>query len=113
MKAIIRNSFKLFNKSIRNKYITIIVLIVLIPMTITGIYFYSSISGIFTENMNRSIEQLIQQVNSNIQSQLSIIDNTSILFMSDPSVAESLEKINSENEKYHHLLSHAALYLKT
>ncbi|MEK4327186.1 sensor histidine kinase [Paenibacillus sp. FSL R7-0297] len=67
---------------VRNKMVIIIFLLILLPMTFAGCYFYWSISQILTRNANDNLSLLIRQTNDNIEKSFQIIDNTSLHFLS-------------------------------
>lgn len=67
---------------VRNKMVIIIFLLILLPMTFAGCYFYWSISQILTRNANDNLSLLIRQTNDNIDKSFQIIDNTSLHFLS-------------------------------
>ncbi|MEK3879478.1 sensor histidine kinase [Paenibacillus sp. FSL M7-0420] len=68
---------------VRNKIVIIIVLLILLPMTFAGCYFYWNISQILTRNANANLSLLIRQTNDNIEKSFQIIDNTSLHFLSN------------------------------
>ncbi|NQX44737.1 sensor histidine kinase [Paenibacillus tritici] len=68
---------------VRNKIVIIIVLLILLPMTVAGCYFYWNISQILTRNANANLSLLIRQTNDNIEKSFQIIDNTSLHFLSN------------------------------
>lgn len=68
---------------IRIKIVFFVVLIVLLPMTFSGLYFNSIISSILTKNAYDSLNQLIHQTSDGIENSFSIIDNTSMHFLSN------------------------------
>ncbi len=71
---------------IRHKITLSIVLLLLIPMTIVGVYFYWNISSVLTKNANENLNQLIQQTNSNLENSFKIIDTTSLHFLSNKTI---------------------------
>ncbi|CAM4201775.1 sensor histidine kinase [Paenibacillus typhae] len=71
---------------VRNKIVMIIFLLILLPMTFAGCYFYWSISQILTRNANDNLSLLIRQTNDNITKSFEIIDNTSLHFLSNKMV---------------------------
>ncbi|MEK5236595.1 sensor histidine kinase [Paenibacillus sp. FSL L8-0470] len=68
---------------VRNKIVIIIFLLILLPMTFAGCYFYWNISQILTRNANDNLSLLIRQTNDNIEKSFQIIDNTSLHFLSN------------------------------
>ena len=68
---------------VRNKIVITIVLLILLPMTFAGCYFYWNISQILTRNANANLSLLIRQTNDNIEKSFQIIDNTSLHFLSN------------------------------
>ncbi|HEX2926760.1 MAG TPA: sensor histidine kinase [Ruminiclostridium sp.] len=71
---------------VRHKITLSIVLLLLLPMSIFGIYFYYNMSAVLTKNANDNLNQLIQQANSNIENSFKIIDTTSLHFLSNKSI---------------------------
>lgn len=85
---------------LRHKIITLMVLSVCFPMSIAGIYFFSSISTILTKNTDDSLDQLIGQVNDNIESSFNIIDNTLMQFLSNKVIMAWISDNTTQNDEY-------------
>lgn len=68
---------------VRNKIVMTILLLILLPMTFAGCYFYWNISQVLTRNANANLSLLIRQTNDNIEKSFQIIDNTSLHFLSN------------------------------
>lgn len=86
---------------VRNKIVIIIFLLILLPMTFAGYYFYWSISEILTRNANDNLSLLIGQTNDNIEKSFQVIDNTSLHFLANKTVrAWSIEDGSLEDDYY-------------
>lgn len=85
---------------IRYKLTVLIVLIVLIPLTLVGIYLYSIISDLLTDNLNKELTQFIESLNDNIESQFDMINNTSLLLLSNPVIRTHLEEASAQGGEY-------------
>lgn len=86
---------------VRNKIVIIIFLLILLPMTFAGCYFYWSISGILTRNANDNLSLLIRQTNDNIEKSFQIIDNTSLHFLANKTVRTwSIEDVSPGDDYY-------------
>lgn len=71
---------------VRHKITLVIVILLLIPMSIVGLYFYWSIGSVLTKNANDNLSQLIQQANDNIENSFKIVDTTSLHFLSNKTI---------------------------
>lgn len=86
---------------VRNKIVIIIFLLILLPMTFAGCYFYWNISGILTRNANDNLSLLIRQTNDNIEKSFQIIDNTSLHFLANKTVRTwSIEDVSPGDDYY-------------
>lgn len=86
---------------VRNKIVIIIFLLILLPMTFAGCYFYWSISGILTRNANDNLSLLIRQTNDNIEKSFQVIDNTSLHFLANKTVRTwSIEDVSLGDDYY-------------
>jgi len=61
-------------------------------MSITGSYFYITMSKILSDNADKEYIQVLNQINDNMESQLDVIQSTITFFMSNPLIRENLEK---------------------
>lgn len=71
---------------IRHKITLAIVLLLLLPMSIVGFYFYWNMASVLTKNANDNLSQLIHQANENIENSFKIIDTTSLHFLSNKNI---------------------------
>ena len=71
---------------IRHKITMAIVLLLLLPMSIVGFYFYWNMAAVLTKNANDNLSQLIRQANENIENSFKIIDTTSLHFLSNKNI---------------------------
>lgn len=95
---------------IRNKITLAVFLLILLPMTIAGCYFYWSISYVLTKNANDNLSQLIHQTNDNIEYSFKIIDNTSLHFLSNKTVRNwSIGDISLGDDYYKEFLTKSAI----
>jgi len=86
---------------VRNKIVIIIFLLILLPMTFAGCYFYWNISRVLTSNANDNLSLLIRQTNDNIEKSFQIIDNTSLHFLANKTVRTwSIEDVSPEDDYY-------------
>lgn len=102
-----RNFVRLFNlfhiykpDSIRYKLTVLVILIVLIPMSLAGIYFYWAQSSNLTNNINKELVQMVQITNSRIEAQFTIINDASLLFLSNPIIKDNLVRNLTEDDDY-------------
>lgn len=87
-------------RSIRSKFTILIFFIFPFSMILTGIYFYFVISSMLSDNVNKDLSQLIQQVNSKVESQFTMVDNASLFIFSNPIIKENLSGIDSSEDLY-------------
>lgn len=86
---------------VRNKIVIVIVMLILLPMTFAGCYFYWSISGILTRNADENLSLLIRQTNDNIEKSFQVIDNTSLHFLANKTVRTwSIEDVSLGDDYY-------------
>ncbi len=71
---------------IRHKITVAMVILLLVPMSLVGLYFYWNIASVLTKNANDNLSQLIQQATGNIENSFKIIDTTSLHFLSNKSI---------------------------
>jgi two-component system, sensor histidine kinase YesM len=87
IKDMFKRSLLFFSRiPIRIKITMVSVLIVLLPMTLAGVYFYFNISYLLTRNANDSLEQLISQTNINLENSIMTIDSTFFNVLSNPTI---------------------------
>lgn len=81
-------NFLLFYKriSIRQKITLAVIVIVLFPMLLTGVYFYWNTSSLLTQNAYNNLDQLIGQINENLQNSFKVLDTTSFYFASNKTI---------------------------
>lgn len=91
---------------IRHKIILVVFLLILLPMTLAGIYFHWSISYMLTKNANENLSRLIHQTNDIIENSFQIIDNTSLHFLSNKAVRNwSVEDVTLGDDFYKKFLN--------
>ena len=90
---------------IRYKITLVIVLLLLLPMLLVGIYFYVNISSVLTKNANENLSNLIQQANGNIENSFKIIDTTSLHFLSNKNIRSWSSSDTSFKEDIYSLFS--------
>ena len=79
--------FKLLKAiSIRHKIIVTTVIMMLFPMSISGLYFYWSMSSELTKNAEHNWSQIMGQTNDNIESSFKLITDTSLHMLSTKSI---------------------------
>lgn len=88
---------------LRYKITAVILLLVLLPMSLAGLYFYRNISSILTSNATDNLSQLIRQTNDSIESSFNIIDNTSLHFLSNQTIRSRLSDNTSNEEDNYNL----------
>lgn len=71
---------------IRHKIIVTTVFMMLFPMSVSGLYFYWSMSSELTRNAENSWSQIMGQTNDNIESSFKLITDTSLHMLSTKSV---------------------------
>lgn len=91
--------------SIRTKIIIAIVLVILLPMSIAGFYFYTTISSILVRNAYNSLDQLIKQANENIGSSFELVKNTSLFFISSKSIRTNIFNMDANTDRYNLFLN--------
>lgn len=72
--------------SIRHKIIVTTVIMMLFPMSISGLYFYWSMSSELTKNAEHNWSQIMGQTNDNIESSFKLITDTSLHMLSTKSI---------------------------
>lgn len=111
---------KTFNQSLKHfnliKFIQIVpirykitfgsVLLILLPMTLAGFYFYWSMASVLTRDANNNLGQLINQANDNIENSFKIIDTTSLHFLSNKTVRNLSTGDMPLNEDYYSMFVH-------
>ncbi len=91
---------------VRNKIVITIFLLILLPMTFAGCYFYWNISQILTRNANDNLSLLIRQTNDNIEKSFQIIDNTSLHFLANKTIRTwSIEDVSLGDDYYKNFLN--------
>ncbi|TCO77412.1 cache domain-containing sensor histidine kinase [Marinisporobacter balticus] len=96
------NFYHLYHHSIRYKIIILVTLTVLLPISLFGAYLYTFISdSIVTQNINKQLNQSIEQVNSSLLSKFRIIENTFTLFLSNQVIQSNLENALPEKNTYY------------
>lgn len=91
---------------VRNKIVITILLLILLPMTFAGCYFYWNISQILTKNANDNLSLLIRQTNDNIEKSFQIIDNTSLHFLANKTIRTwSIEDVSLGDDYYKKFLN--------
>ncbi|WNS44043.1 sensor histidine kinase [Paenibacillus sp. MMS20-IR301] len=86
---------------VRNKIVMIIFLLILLPMTFAGCYFYWNISQMLTKNANDNLSLLIRQTNDNIEKSFQIVENTSLHFLSTKMIRNWLiDNVSLSNDFY-------------
>ncbi|MBA2939650.1 sensor histidine kinase [Paenibacillus sp. CGMCC 1.16610] len=71
---------------IRHKIIVATVFMILFPMSVSGLYFYWSMSSELTKNAENNWSQIMGQTNDNIESSFKLITDTSLHMLSTKSV---------------------------
>lgn len=72
--------------TIRHKIVILVFLLILVPMSFAGLYFYRSISSVLTKNATDNLSRTIRQTTDSIESSFTIVDNTSLHFLSTKSI---------------------------
>lgn len=80
------SEYLLKNLTIRHKIILATVTMILIPMCISGLYFYFSLSKVMIKTAYNNLEQQIGKINENIELSFDILDNTSLHFLSNKNI---------------------------
>lgn len=91
MKRIVNKVYKFLFESISRKFFIFTVLIILLPLIFSTIYFYKSLSSILVHNSMNELIQNIQNTNSNVESQINLVNNTSMLILSNETIQNNLE----------------------
>lgn len=97
---LIKKTHSYGKSSIRYKLTVLVIMIVFIPMSLAGVYFYSVQSSTLTNNFNKDLIQLIDQINKRIESNFGIINDASLLFLANPIIKDSLEQKSPEEDTY-------------
>ncbi len=71
---------------LRHKITVTIVLLLLVPMILVGVYFYWNISSVLTKTANDNLDQLVQQANRNIENSFTTVNTTSLHFLSNKTI---------------------------
>lgn len=109
----------IWHKSFQNRLTISIISTVCILMIITDIYIYSFINNIITEHANKSLEQSVIKISNEIQSSFRMIENATLLILSDPIIISNLrnsyvpQDIEKETNKkllIKNRLTHSLLY---
>lgn len=100
MKAIFNKIKKSLYNSLIRRFIIFTFLIVLVCLTFTAIYFYSSLSSILITNSMNELMQNITDINKNVESQFSLADNTLMLILSNDNIRENLNTSFNNNDVY-------------
>lgn len=88
----ILDKFKLLKRynSISFRITLLIISIVLLISLFAGVYVYTSLYKILADNTVKELNQLLQQVNINVESQLSTVDMTSKMILTNPVIKKDL-----------------------
>ncbi|MEN6316817.1 MAG: sensor histidine kinase [Clostridiaceae bacterium] len=86
--------------TLRHKITIAVILAVLLPMSLAGIYFYTSLSSILINNEYSSLEQLIKQTDDNIAASLDMVDVTYMHLLTSPTLRPSIFDVNGEMDEY-------------
>jgi len=86
--------------TLRHKITIVSILAVLLPMSLAGLYFYSSLSSILTNNAYSNLEQLIKQTDDNIEASLDMVDITYMHLLTSPTLRPSIFDVNGEMDEY-------------
>jgi two-component system, sensor histidine kinase YesM len=100
MKRILNKVYKFLFESISRKFFIFTVLIILLPLIFSTIYFYKSLSSILVHNSMNELMQNIQDTNSNVEAQLNLVNNTSMLILSNEIIQNNLEVNLDKNNLY-------------
>lgn len=92
--------FKRHTQSIRSRFTILFLLTFPTSIILVGIYFYSVVSSIITDNVNKELLQIIQQVNSKIESRLIMINQESMFLFSNLTIKNNLEISNETEDAY-------------
>jgi two-component system, sensor histidine kinase YesM len=92
MKIALNKLYKFFFKSLSRKFFIFTILIILLPLTFSTIYFYKSLSSILIQNSMNELIQSIQETNNNVESKLNLVNNTSMLILSNEILQDNLEE---------------------
>lgn len=88
-------TIKNLNYSLRYRFTILVILVVLIPVILAGVYFYEKIHTNLKNEAKKYLNYFIHQVNSDIESKFGIIDSTSLLFLSDYNISFLLDSEES------------------
>lgn len=80
----------IFSIPLRHKIVAVILLLVILPLFISGFYFYLNISSMLTANATDNLSQMIQQVCDNIENSYNVINITSLNFLSNNTIRSSI-----------------------
>lgn len=75
-------------------------MLVLIPMTIAGIYFYVSISGVLSGNTFHNLEQMLLQSGESIETSFTTFDNSCLRILSSSSLRENILSIEPDMDAF-------------
>ncbi|GGI46407.1 histidine kinase [Paenibacillus marchantiophytorum] len=87
--------------TIRFKLFLLITFIVILITSVTGGYFYFTMSNTLRSNAERELSQILNQTNNNLKAQFDTIDSTLLFFMSNPLIRDNLDKESPNFEEVH------------
>lgn len=75
---------------LREKIVAVIILLVTLPLFISGIYFYMNTSALLTAGATDNLSQLIRQASDNIENAYNTVNITSLNFLSNNTIRSSI-----------------------
>ncbi len=94
---------------VRHKITLAVVLLLLLSLSVVGIYFYWNMASVLTKNANDNLIHLIQQTNGNIENSFKIIDTTSLHFLSNKSIRSWASGITSFDGDFYSIFINKSL----
>jgi two-component system sensor histidine kinase YesM len=91
---------KLGKTSINTQLTLIFLILFPCTMILVGIYFYGTVSHIITDNYSRDLSQLVQRTNSQIESQLGMVDDAALFISSNPDIISNLSADSASDTPY-------------
>lgn len=101
----IENKYLQFNLSLRQNIILLIVFIILVPMSITSVYFYLILADGFSDRVKKDMSLLMQQINETVDSQFSGFYYTTQLVLYNQVINEELENEKSSVDELEYIKS--------
>ena len=84
--------------SLTYKLVIFTILVILLPASLIGMFFYAKTSSVLTHNATAYLNEYILQITDNIETKFRIINNTSLLFLSNPTLRVALDDSTQDSD---------------